>query len=364
MQFMDQLEEQIDKMAKNKLGIEVNKNFSRGVLSAEIIIPKKILKNEISNEDIKFLIFIDSFSLSLYPIPKLYCLTPYCFPHLADGRDLFKELSNVRDAEKDELLLDHLLEDILEFIKINFERGGLIFCGEYYLEEKYDVNLFNNKCKKILVKQCLNINGKIVKFNRTLILSDVHFLLFGKDKSNKNNLVLLFWASFNNIEKIQKLKDNKTVMLHWATKDKDNCYLMNLIFTKREEFLKDLLERVKTFGMNFDVYKLNNMNEVEHEKFTSDFQLKKIKENEKEQKDENKDEKKEEEEEDDDEKDNNDDNKKNKIENDISTKEGSEKKEEEKKEEEEEKEEEKEDKEKKEDKKEENGLDINANINN
>ena len=61
--------------------------------------------------------------------------------------------------------------------------------------------------------------------------------------------MLLFWASFNNIEKIQKLKDNKTVMLHWATKDKDNCYLMNLFFTKREEFLKDLLERVKTFGI-------------------------------------------------------------------------------------------------------------------
>ena len=49
---MDQLEEQIDNLAKNKLGIEVNKNFSRGVLSAEIIIPSKILNKEISNEDL------------------------------------------------------------------------------------------------------------------------------------------------------------------------------------------------------------------------------------------------------------------------------------------------------------------------
>ena len=337
MQFMDQLEEQIDKLAKNKLGIDVNKNFSRGVLSAEITIPKKIIKKEISNEDIKFLIFIDSFSLSLFPTPKLYCLTPYCFPHLADGRDLFKELRNIGEAEKDELLLEHLLEDILEFIKINFERGGLIFCGNYYLEEKYDVNLFNNKCKKILVKQSLNINGKNMKFNRTLILSDVHFLLFGKDKSNKNNLVLIFWASFNNIEKIQKLKDNKTIMLHWTTKDKTNNYIMNLIFTKRDEFLQDLLERIKTFGMNFDIFKLNNMNEVEHEKFTSSFQLKKIKENEKEKKEEKK-EKKDENKDNinkiDDEKED-----KNEKESEISTKIENEKKEEENKIEEKEKEE-------------------------
>ena len=332
MQFMDQLEEQIDNLAKNKLGIEVIKNFSRGVLSAEIIIPSKILNKEITNEDIKFLIFIDSFSLSLFPTPKLFCLTPYCFPHLADGRDLFKELRNIGEAEKDELLLEHLLEDILEFIKINYERGGLIFCGNYYLEEKYDTNLFNNKCKKILVKQSLSINGKNVKFNRTLILSDVHFLLFGKDKSNKKNLVLIFWASFNNIEKIQKLKDNKTVILHWTTKDKANCFLMNLIFTRRDEFLQDLLERIKTFGMNFDVYKLNNMNEMEHEKFTSSFKLKKIKDNEKEKKEkkEEKEEKNEDKEEEEEEKNDDNDIKNDKNDNEISTKDESQIKEEEK----------------------------------
>ena len=89
-------------------------------------------------------------------------------------------------------------------------------------------------------------------------------------------MILLFWSSFNNIEKIQKLSDNKTVILHWTTMDKTNNYSMNLSFENRNEFLNDLMERVKNFGMNFDIFKMNNQNQVEHQKFTSDFKLKKI----------------------------------------------------------------------------------------
>ena len=90
-------------------------------------------------------------------------------------------------------------------------------------------------------------------------------------------MILLFWSSFNNIEKIQKLSDNKTIILHWTTNDKTNNYSMNLSFENRNEFLNNLMERVKNFGMNFDIFKMNNQNnQVEHQKFTSDFKLKKI----------------------------------------------------------------------------------------
>ena len=48
MQYMDDLEEQIDKLVQNTMGINVNKNFSRGILSAEIILPKEKLPKEIN----------------------------------------------------------------------------------------------------------------------------------------------------------------------------------------------------------------------------------------------------------------------------------------------------------------------------
>lgn len=278
MQYMDDLEEQIDKLVRNTMGVDVIKNFSRGILSAEIIFPKNKVEKGITDMDIKFEIIIDSYSPTLYPVPKIYCLTPYCFPSLADGRDLFKELRNCGEYRKGDLILSNLLLELLEFIKINYERGGLIFCGNFYLEDKYEQRFFNNsKCKNITnVKQKLVIKGKHVSYNRILVLSDVYFLLFKKDKSSKTGLILLFWSSFNNIEKIQKLSDNKTVMLHFTTKDKNNSYLMNLSFEKRNEFLNDLMERIKNFGMNFDIFKMNNQNQIEHQKFTTDFKLKKL----------------------------------------------------------------------------------------
>ena len=284
MHFMDQLEKQIDKLSKNNIGVEINKEFLRGVLSAEITIPKSKIEKGISDVDLKFEIFIDSYGTTLYPIPKLYCLTPYCFPNLADGRDLFRELKNCGNYRRGDLILTNLLREIFEFIKINYERGGLLFCGNYYLDTKYEKRFFdNNKCKTITgIKQNLCIKGKNTSKSRILILSDVYFLLF-KKCSDKNKINLLFWASFNNIEKIQKLSDNKTVILHWTSKDKFNSYSMNLTFEKRNEFLKDFMERIKKFGVHFDIIKMNNQKEVGRENFTSDLKFKSLeKENKKE----------------------------------------------------------------------------------
>lgn len=273
MQYMDDLEEQIDKLVKNTMGITVNKSFSRGILSAEIILPKEKLAKEITKEDIKFEIIIDSYSPTLYPVPRIYCLTPYCFPNLADGRDLFRELKNMGNFRNGELILKNLLVELMEFVKINFQRGGLLFCGNYFLDDRYETRFFNNKkCVNIpKVKQSLMIKGKKVVYARSVVLSDVNFLLFKKDKANKNSVILLFWSSFNNIEKVQKLSDNKTVILHWITQDKENNYAMNLSFEDRNTFLNELMERIKNFGMVFDVSKMNKQNEIEkREKFQTD----------------------------------------------------------------------------------------------
>ena len=70
------------------------------------------------------------------------------------------------------------------------------------------------------------------------------------------------------------MSDNKTVMLHWLTQDKDNSYIMNLVIENRNNFLNQLMDRVKNFGMNFDVFKMNNQNQIEHKKFSTDFKFK------------------------------------------------------------------------------------------
>ena len=276
MQYMDDLEEQIDKLVRNTLGVDVVKNFVRGILSAEITIPKNKFDSKVTKTDIKFEIIIDSYSPTLYPVPRIYCLSPYCFPNLADGRDLFKELRNTGDYRNGNLELTKLIEELMEFVKVNYQRGGLLFCGNFYLDEKYERRFFeNDKCIIVdKVKQKLVLKAKNITVSRIIILSDVYFLHFKKDKTTKNGLILLFWSSFNNLEKIQKMSDNKTVMLHWLTQDKDNSYIMNLVIENRNNFLNQLMDRVKNFGMNFDVFKMNNQNQIEHKKFTTDFKFK------------------------------------------------------------------------------------------
>ena len=267
LEWIEEIEKEIDKLKDNEYDLIIKKTVAKGVLSASIIIPQDIFGKELSEEEIEFKIVIDTTSLKL--TPKLYCLTPYCFPHLADGRDLYKELRNSK-IKSSNISLENLLDDLIEFIKINYERGGLIFCGNYYLGEKYDLRILQKGCENIInVKQNLVLNGKNTRFNRVLVLSDVYFLLFEQEKWSKNNLILLFWSSLNNIEKIQKVKDTKTLILHWTTKEKENAYLMSLVIADRESFIQDLLEKMKTFGMNFDIMKINKNNEVEHNSFSS-----------------------------------------------------------------------------------------------
>ena len=220
MELIDELEEEIDKLKDNEFGLTVIKTKNRGIITTSIIIPHDIINKEISEMSIEFQLIIDTNSLKL--IPKLYCVSPFCYPHFADGRDLFYELRSSKNPQKNNWLLN-LLPDILEFIKINYEKGGLYFFGNYYLGGKYDLRLLQKGCENILnVRENLVINGKSLKLNRVLILSDVYFLLFEQEKWYKNNLTLLFWSSISNIQKIQKVKDTKTVILQWAQKEKGN----------------------------------------------------------------------------------------------------------------------------------------------
>ena len=277
MELIDQFDQEINELKSNVYGFIITSKKNRGVFTVNITIPEKILNKEVSEEDIEFLLIIDTYSLKL--TPKLYCLTNYCFPHFADGRDLYNELrSTNKNRRKGKISLVHLLDDILEFIKINVEKGGMIFCGDYYLGEKYDLRIFQNSCETLSnVKENLVINGKSTKLNRVLIISDVYFLLFEQEKWYKNNLTLIFWSSINNLEKIQKVKDNKTVILQWTQKDKDSTYAMSLTVPNREAFVTILLEKMHYFGMKYETSKVEgntNVGDNIHSRFASNMKLK------------------------------------------------------------------------------------------
>lgn len=255
MDLIDELEDEIERLKENEYGLMVIKTKSKGVITVSIIIPEEILNKEISQMSIEFQLILDTNTLKL--VPKLYCLSAYCFPHFADGRDLFNELRSSKNPNQS-LSLSNLLPDILEFIKINFENGGLYFFGNYYLGSKYSLRLLQKGCDIILnVKENLVINGKSLKLNRILVISDVYFLLFEQEKWYKNNLNLLFWSSISNIEKIQKVKDNKTIILQWIQKEKET-YPMTLTLQNRDLFVQNLLEKMHHLGMVYDVIKMDN----------------------------------------------------------------------------------------------------------
>ena len=277
MELIDQFDQEINELKSNVYGFIITSKKNRGVFTVNITIPENILNKEVSEEDIEFLLVIDTYSLKL--APKLYCLTNYCFPHFADGRDLYNELrSTNKNRRKGKISLVHLLDDILEFIKINVEKGGMIFCGDYYLGEKYDLRIFQNSCETLSnMKENLIINGKSTKLNRILIISDVYFLLFEQEKWYKNNLTLIFWSSINNLEKIQKVKDNKTVILQWTQKDKDSTYAMSLTVPNREAFVTILLEKMHYFGMKYETSKVEGNTNIDnnlHSRFASNMKLK------------------------------------------------------------------------------------------
>ena len=254
MDLIYQIEEEIKKLKNNEYGILVYYKKSSGIITMTLTIPLGILKKEISEMKIEFQVVIDTNGTKV--IPKLYCLSPYCYPHFADGRDLFYELKSTKNP-KQNFTISNLLNDILQFIKLNFEKGCLYFFGKYYLGNKYDLKIFQKGCQNIInIKENLSINGKNVKLNRLLILSDVYFLLFEQEKWNKNNLTLIFWSSINNIQKVQKVKETKTLILQWSQKD-DIPYSMSINLPKRDEFIQILLDKMHHFGMVYNVTKVD-----------------------------------------------------------------------------------------------------------
>ena len=275
MDFYSSIDKALDNLKKNQYGIIVKKTQKNMIITTSIKFPKEILNHEISEMSIEFLLIVDLFKPKFFP--KLYCISPYCYPHFADGRDIFQELPSAKNPKKS-FNFSNILSEILEFIKANFQKGGLYFFGKHYLGGKYDLRMLKKGCdnKNIFyVKENLMLNGKSSKLNRLLILSDVYFLMFEQEKWYKNNLILIFWSSISNIQKIQKVKDSKTLILQWSQKEKET-YLMSLTINQRDDFIDILLKKMHEFGMAYDVKKIEE-NKEQKEKIDVNKNKKKLK---------------------------------------------------------------------------------------
>ena len=260
MDFYNSIEKRIEELKKNQYGIIVKKNQKNMLITTSIKFPKEILKKEISEMSIEFLLIIDLYKPKFFP--KLYCISPYCYPHFADGRDIFKELPSSKNPKR-AFNFSNLLSEILEFIQANFKKGGLYFFGKHYLGGRYDLRMLKKGCdnKNIFaVKESLILNGKSIKLNRLVVLSDVYFLMFEQEKWYKNNLILIFWSSISNIQKIQKVKDNKMVILLWSQKDKENFH-MSLTLNQKDRFINNLLDKMHQFGLAYEVKKMDENQE-------------------------------------------------------------------------------------------------------
>ena len=254
MNLINTIDDAIEELKKNEYGIIVKKTKKNMIITTSIKFPKEILNKDISDMSIEFLLIIDLSKPK--STPKLYCISPYCSPHFADGRDIFKELPTSKNPKK-VFIFRNILSEILEFIKANFQKGCLNFFGNYYLGSRYDLKMLQKGGNNIFyAKENITINGKFLSQNRVLIMSDVYFLLFEQEKWYKNNLTLLFWSSISNVQKIQKVKDNKGLILHWIQKEKEP-YAMNLTLSQRDNFIDILLEKMKLFGMIYDIKKLD-----------------------------------------------------------------------------------------------------------
>lgn len=247
------IEYEILELKNNTLNISVVATKIKKEYYIEMIMPPSLIDTQFYDREITFVI---NFQIDKYPIvpPKLFCTTVFCFPQIADGRDI---LANVLKEEwNEQRQLISLLELIPQFIREYYARGDLIFIGSYYLDEKYDIRLFE-KCSFSIkhVKENIIIKGKWTKFPRLLLISDLYFCLFDQDKKNKTKLILVFWASINSIISIRKILVNKIVFIRWNQKDQNDPYEMNLTIDKGDEIVDQLLNNIKQFGMNYNVTK-------------------------------------------------------------------------------------------------------------
>jgi len=228
----------------NEMNLLINPIRNKNEFYVYITFPNSIFQQKFFTEDIEMLLI---YSLYNFSLPKLFCLTNFCFPNLNDFRDI---LENLYDQVNYNIV--DIIHSIPNFLINYFSDGEYIFIGRYYLGYTYDFDIMNStslNLKKVRENVC--INGKWIKYSRYLFLSDIYFLLFEFGKENKHKLV--FWASVNSINSIKNILINNIIIIYW--KNREGIYEMSLSCDNGEEIVDKLLEKLKLFGIKYNMKK-------------------------------------------------------------------------------------------------------------
>ena len=228
----------------NEFNLLINPIRNKKEFYVYITFPNSIFQQKFFTEDIEMLLVYHIYNFS---VPKLFCLTNFCFPNLNDFRDI---LENLYDQINYNIV--DIIHSIPNFLIKYFSNGEYIFIGRYYLGYSYDFDIMNTTSLNIKkVKENVCINGKWIKYTRYLFLSDIYFLLFEFGKENKHKLV--FWASVNSIKSIKKILVNNIIIIYW--KNRESIYEMSLSCDNGAEIVDKLLEKLKLFGMKYNMKK-------------------------------------------------------------------------------------------------------------
>ena len=228
----------------NEFNLLINPIRNKKEFYVYITFPNSIFQQKFFTEDIEMLLV---YSIYNFSVPKLFCLTNFCFPNLNDFRDI---LENLYDQINYNIV--DIIHSIPNFLIKYFSNGEYIFIGRYYLGYSYDFDIMNTTSLNIKkVKENVCINGKWIKYTRYLFLSDIYFLLFEFGKENKHKLV--FWASVNSIKSIKKILVNNIIIIYW--KNREGIYEMSLSCDNGDEIVDKLLEKLKLFGMKYNMKK-------------------------------------------------------------------------------------------------------------
>jgi len=239
------IENEIELLKKNnEMNLLINPIRNKNEFYNYITFPNSIFQQQFFTEDIEMLLI---YSLYKFSHPKLFCLTNFCFPNLNDFRDI---LENLYDQVNYNIV--DIIHSVPNFLIKYFSDGEYIFIGRYYLGYSYDFNIMNSTSLNLKrVRENVCINGKWIKFTRYLFLSDIYFLLFEFGKENKHKLV--FWASVNSINSIKKILINNIIIIYW--KNREGIYEMSLSCDNGEEIVDKLLEKLKLFGIKYNMKK-------------------------------------------------------------------------------------------------------------
>lgn len=223
-----------------------------------LTIPPSLLLSTDVTTGIEFLLYIQC-NFPFNP-PRLFCLTPFAFPSICDGRDMLEAVLNNQWTHQTKLIdiVNAIPNFIIHYINA-LKSKEISLVGNYYLDNKYDMALMESLPVYFeKVKEKIQMSGKETEITRYVMISDIFFLLFENDNImdiwNRNTVRLAFWSNLRALKTIKKIVNGDSCELIWRTKN-DNSYNMKLKTEKTQQIVDLIMKNLKQFGIDYTVTK-------------------------------------------------------------------------------------------------------------